>query len=42
MSYHNDAKKVFTQCIMFESSFRSPKKAMGRGMLMKNTHGLGG
>ena len=25
----NDAKEVFTQCIMFESSFRSPKKGGG-------------
>lgn len=25
----NDTKEVFTQCIMFESSFRSPKKGGG-------------
>ena len=25
----NDAKELFTQCIMFESSFRSPKKGGG-------------
>lgn len=25
----NDAKEVFAQCIMFESSFRSPKKGGG-------------
>lgn len=36
----NDNKESFTQCISFDSSFRSPKN--GGGALMKNTHGHGG
>ena len=38
----NDNKESFTQCISFDSSFRSPKNEVERGMLMKNTHGHGG
>ena len=29
LEYANDDKQVFTQCIMFNSSFRSPKKGGG-------------
>ena len=38
----NDNKQVFTQCIMFNSSFRSPEKVVELGILTKNIHGLGG
>lgn len=38
----DDNKEAFTQCIAFESSFRSPKKVAVHGRLTKNTLGHGG
>ena len=38
----DDSKEIFTQCIAFNSSFRSPKKAAIHGMLTKNIPGHGG
>lgn len=39
----NDNEEVFTQCIMFDSSFRSPKKGGAeRGKQISNVPGHGG
>ena len=38
----DDNKEAFTQCIAFESSFRSPEKVAVHGKLTKNTLGHGG
>ena len=38
----DDDKEVFTQCIAFDSSFRSPKKTAIHERPMKNILGHGG
>ena len=38
----DDNGEVFTQCIAFDSSFRSPKKVVVHGRQTKNTLGHGG